>query len=440
MDEANRADGRGGGKSLASLLEKRPLSNSCYQRALANQPWKEYTTPDGRKYWSHIETKISTWEMPEAYKHALAQVQKPLTPVTPQAPQAPQFVAGGGSTALAPYQDRSFDREERRFNHTPETNGIPVTTTQDPNYSSFEEAEAAFTKLLRRANVQPEWTWEQTMRATIKDPQYRALKDPKDRKAAFEKFAIEVRAQEKEKAKERLAKLRTDFRTMLSRHPEIKHYSRWKTIKPILEGETIFKSTTDDQERRQFFQEYIMELKKRNIEQEAVERKSAMNDLVAILKALDLEPYTRWSEAQGVIQSNERFQSDAKFQLLSKSDVLTAFENHIKSLERTFNEAKQQQKATKARRERQNRDRFIEALKELRDKGKLNAGSKWMNILPLVEEDPRYVAMLGQSGSTPLDLFWDMVEEEERALRGRRNDVYDVLEVSHRSPSPHALV
>lgn len=37
--------------------------------------------------------------------------------------------------------------------------------------------------------------------------------------------------------------------------------------------------------------------------------------------------------------------------------------------------------------------------------------------------------MLGQSGSTPLDLFWDVVEEEERALRGRRNDVYDVLEV-----------
>jgi len=37
--------------------------------------------------------------------------------------------------------------------------------------------------------------------------------------------------------------------------------------------------------------------------------------------------------------------------------------------------------------------------------------------------------MLGQSGSTPLDLFWDMVEEEERALRIKRNEVYDVLEV-----------
>jgi len=38
--------------------------------------------------------------------------------------------------------------------------------------------------------------------------------------------------------------------------------------------------------------------------------------------------------------------------------------------------------------------------------------------------------MLGQPGSTPLDLFWDMVEEEERGLRSTRNDVSDVLDVS----------
>ena len=343
--------------------------------------------------------------------------------------RAPQFVAGGTSALTTYSQDREFDREERRFTSS-ETNGIPVTTNQDPNYSSYEEAEAAFMKLLRRSNVQPEWTWEQTMRSTIKDPQYRALKDPKDRKAAFEKYTVEVRAQEKERAKERIAKLRTDFGTMLRSHPEIKHYSRWKTIKPILEGETIFKSTTDDQERRQFFEEYITELKKKHMEEEAVERKSAMTDLVNILKALDLEPYTRWSEAQEVIQANDRIQSDAKFKLLSKSDVLTAFENHIKSLERTFNDAKQQQKASKARRERQNRDHFIHLLRELRDQGKINAGSKWMQVLPFFEKDPRYDAMLGQPGSTPLDLFWEVVEEEERALRGRRNDVYDVLEVS----------
>merc|ERR1711977_461370 len=39
-----------------------------------------------------------------------------------------------------------------------------------------------------------------------------------------------------------------------------------------------------------------------------------------------------------------------------------------------------------------------------------------------------YQAILGQPGSKPIDLFWDMVEEEERALRSTRNDVLDVLD------------
>ena len=302
------------------------------------------------------------------------------------------------------------------------------TQQTDPDYSTFEEGEAAFIKLLRRSNVQPDWTWEQTMRATIRDPQYRALKDPKDRKAAFEKYAVEVRMQEKDRAKERLAKLRADFGTMLRSHPEIKHYTRWKTARPIIEGETIFRSTNDDTERRQLFEEYIIELKKANIERGAITRKSAMDELVGIMKGLDLEPYTRWAEAHDIIQANEQFQGDDKFKTLSKSDILTAFENHIKSLERTFNDERQREKNSKTRKERQNRDRFLDLLSELKAAGKIKAGTKWMQVFPEISEDPRNVALLGQSGSTPLDLFWDMVEEEERALRLVRNDVYDVLE------------
>jgi pre-mRNA-processing factor 40 len=320
-----------------------------------------------------------------------------------------------------------------------DVNGISAaqalgTAQAEPEYNSLEEAENAFMKMLKRHNVQADWSWEQTMRVTIKDPQYRALKDPRDRKAAFEKYAAELRMQEKDRAKERFAKLRTDFNTMLKSHPEIKHYSRWKTIRPIIEGETIFRSTNDENERRQLFEEYILELKKEHVEQEAARRRAALDELVNIMNSLNLEPYTRWSEAQAIIQSNDKIQSDDKFKTLSKSDILTAFENHIKSLERAFNDARQQQKAAKARRERHARENFIELLKELKAQGKVKAGSKWMNIYPLIHEDPRYLAMLGNSGSTPLDLFWDMVEEEERSLRGPRNDVLDVLDV--RSPTP----
>jgi pre-mRNA-processing factor 40 len=354
--------------------------------------------------------------------------------------RAPTFVAGGVSSFSSYPQQREREDYDRGYSdrrggyNSVDTNGLAAApmlgTPAEPEYGSLEEAENAFMKMLKRHNVLPDWTWEQTIRDTIKDPQYRALKDPRDRKAAFEKYAVEVRMQEKDRAKERFAKLRADFNTMLKRHPEIKHYSRWKTIRPIIEGETIFRSTDNENERRQLFEEYVLELKKEHSEQESNKRKAAIDELVNILKSLELEPYTRWSEAQVIIQSNDQVQSDDKFKSLSKSDILTVFENHIKSLERAFNDARQQQKAAKARKERHAREQFIELLKELRSQGKIKAGSKWMNIYPLIKEDTRYLGILGNSGSSPLDLFWDVVEEEERSLRGPRNDVLDVLDVN----------
>ena len=47
----------------------------------------------------------------------------------------------------------------------------------------------------------------------------------------------------------------------------------------------------------------------------------------------------------------------------------------------------------------------------------------------MIKDDERYQNMLGQSGSTPLDSFWDIVEDMEREMRLKRNVVQDVMEV-----------
>lgn len=304
-----------------------------------------------------------------------------------------------------------------------------MPATSEPEYASAEEAEAAFIKMLRRTGVQPDWSWEQALRVIVKDPQHRAIKDPKDRKSVFEKYCHDVISQDKERAKERLTKLRTDFGTMLKRHPEIKYYTRWKTARPMIEAETTFRSTNDESERRQLYEDYLVELRKVHREQQVTLRKSAMDGLIDLLPKLNLEPYTRWSEAQGIIQSTPPFQKEEKYKALSKYDILTVFQNHIKSLERTFNDSRQEQKMKKLRKDRRARDGFLALLNELKLAGKVKAGTKWGQTYSLIESDPRYEAMAGQSGSTPLDLFWDVVDEAENSLRHTRNDVWDVLEV-----------
>jgi pre-mRNA-processing factor 40 len=362
------------------------------------------------------------------------------TPATPHAAHGGGHHGGfGGADHYRDHREPLGESRQLTFGNNLQAQAF-VPATNDPEYATQEEAEAAFVKLLRRSGVQPEWTWEQTIRATVKDPQFRAIKDPRDRKAAFEKYCNDVVVQDKERAKERLAKLRADFATMLRSHPEIKYYTRWKTARPMIEGETIFRSTNDENERRQLFEDYIIDLKKAHKEQQVATRKSAMDGLIELLPTLNLEPYTRWSEAQTTIQNTPPFQSDEKFKSLTKYDVLTVFQNHVKALERKFNDSLQEDRNKKFRRERIARDGFIALLAELRKDGKIKPGTKWSEIYALIEGDERYLAMAGLQGSTAMELFWDVLEEEERALRSTRNDVLDIIDVSFASPASRSTL
>lgn len=269
------------------------------------------------------------------------------------------------------------------------------------------------------------------MRATISDPEYRAIADPKDRKRAFEKYIEQVRAQDKEKEKERVAKLRQDFTTMLKSHPEIKYYTRWRTAREIIEGETIFRSASDDTERRQLYEEYRASLQSAHAAKEVESRKLAREELNDVLWSLDLEPYTRWAKAQDLLEANEQFHNDDKFKTLDKGDILKAYEAHVKLLERQTNAARKLELSRKGRQERKAREEFRQLLKDLVKAGKLRVSTKFKDLFPLIEDDPRFVALCKTEGSSPLDLFWDEIEAQEDVLKTKKSMVLDAIEVSH---------
>jgi pre-mRNA-processing factor 40 len=83
------------------------------------------------------------------------------------------------------------------------TGGIPSSALQgalparpnlpdDPviphnGFATFEEGEKAFIHLLRKAGIDANWTWDQTMRTIITDPLYKALNTLAEKKAAWQK-------------------------------------------------------------------------------------------------------------------------------------------------------------------------------------------------------------------------------------------------------------
>lgn len=425
--------------------------------------WTEAQSPEGRTYYYNKVTKETSWTLPEAVRKQQAQQQ-----LQQQQHQSgrPDFVAGGGGgyggrddyhggrgrrddrdhgLPQKPSFDRGGDRGDRGdrggnpWEAQREQRGyggpMPVKT-DEPEYSSAEAAEEAFFKLLKRNNITPDTEWQEALKVVIRDREYRAIKGPKERKAAFEKYCAEMRAEQKSKDKERREKAREDFRRMLSTHDEIEHYTRWKTARPTIEHEAAFKSAGDEDDRRRIFDEYVLELKKQHAETEAKRRKDAMHELDSMLKVLIIDPNTTWAEAEDKIDNNERFVSDDTLKGVHKLDIFLAFENHMKALERVTNDATQKEKHLKKRKQRQARDAYKQLLHEKLREGNIKAGSKWSDFFPLIKDDERFLNYLavpvppypGATASSAQELFWDIVEDEERKLRSKRNDALDVLE------------
>jgi pre-mRNA-processing factor 40 len=68
-----------------------------------------------------------------------------------------------------------------------------------------------------------------------------------------------------------------------------------------------------------------------------------------------------------------------------------------------------------------------ELLNELRDAGHIVARTKWKDVYPLLHRDERYETMLGNPGSNPLEMFWDIVDELDQVLDQKIDRVEAVM-------------
>lgn len=66
---------------------------------------------------------------------------------------------------------------------------------------------------------------------------------------------------------------------------------------------------------------------------------------------------------------------------------------------------------------------------ELREKRTLHVDSKWKEIYELVKDDERFLNMVGQPGSTPLDLYRDVIVELEDEVYEDGQYVKEILKV-----------
>jgi len=238
-------------------------------------------------------------------------------------------------------------------------------TVEDENtpgteaYFNKEEAKKEFVRLLRKTEMEPTSQWNDVLPQIIKNPAFRGVKDPVERKRLFEEYKQTLHKEVEEKEKDRRHRVRQAFLQMCRRHTDIKHYTRWKTARPILQDETDFKAAKDDDERRELYEEFRIEALKEFEEKEYAERKDAMNKFRKILEELELEPYARWRPTKDIFERKIREENRLEeLSAMKEVDYLNVFEDFVKELEKNFNDVRQAEKDAKYRTERKNRDAF----------------------------------------------------------------------------------
>merc|ERR1712130_1043886 len=146
---------------------------------------------------------------------------------------------------------------------------------------------------------------------------------------------------------------------------------------------------------------------------------------------------TTWEQAQQMLLDNPAFADDDELLAMDKEDALVTFEDHIRELEKEEEQEKDKEKKRTKRLQRKNRDAVNAVLDELHEQGKLTSMSLWVELYPVVSQDPRFHALLGQPGSTPLDLFKFYVEDLKARFHDEKKIIKEILKEKEFEMSPN---
>ncbi|XP_053751733.1 pre-mRNA-processing factor 40 homolog B isoform X9 [Panthera pardus] len=323
----------------------------------------------------------------------------------------------GPSSAAGQHQPPQQEEEESK--PEPERSGL--------SWSNREKAKQAFKELLRDKAVPSNASWEQAMKMVVTDPRYSALPKLSEKKQAFNAYKAQREKEEKEEARLRAKEAKQTLQHFLEQHERMTSTTRYRRAEQTF-GELEVWAVVPERDRKEVYDDVLFFLAKKEKEQAKQLRRRNIQALKSILDGMSSVNFqTTWSQAQQYLMDNPSFAQDHQLQNMDKEDALICFEEHIRALEREEEEERERARLRERRQQRKNREAFQTFLDELHETGQLHSMSTWMELYPAVSTDVRFANMLGQPGSTPLDLFKFYVEELKARFHDEKKIIKDIL-------------
>ncbi|CAH2076325.1 unnamed protein product, partial [Iphiclides podalirius] len=445
-----------------SLWEKPDDLKTPAEKLLSSCVWKEYTTDAGRVYYHNIETKESSWVIPKelqeikdriaAEEIAQAALNADVPPGEVPLPISPN-ISTSGSSALDEAMAKTLAAIDPNLaNNIPIPEEIkpeeivapPTVNGSDSNepspelqYKDKKEAIEAFKELLRDRNVPSNATWEQCVKIISKDPRYATFKKLNEKKQAFNAYKTQKLKDEREEQRLKTKKNRENLEEFLLSCDRVTSLTKYYKCEEMFSNLEIWRCVPDS-DRRDIFADCIYTIAKREKEEAKTLKKRNMKMLAQVLENMSEISYcSTWSEAQVLLLENSAFKNDVSLLGMDKEDALIVFEQHIRNLEAEYLQEKEQVKKRNKRQQRKNRDNFLALMDSLHEEGKLTSMSLWVELYPVISADIRFSAMLGQSGSTPLDLFKFYVENLKARFHDEKKAIKEILKMKEFEVTPH---
>ncbi|XP_038608697.1 pre-mRNA-processing factor 40 homolog B [Tachyglossus aculeatus] len=431
-----------------------PGARQTKAELLAQGPWREFHSDTGRPYYYNTQSRESRWARPPDLDQLEALIQQeeavgkqpqppaqpepspntaPSPTVSPEPPVHPEPAqpdACEPPDQAEPPDDGAQPPEEASSSDSgPRDDEEPHPEPERPgaSWNCKEKAKQAFKELLRDKGVGSTASWEQAMKMVVTDPRYSALPKLSEKKQTFNAYKAQREKEEKEEARLRAKEAKETLQRFLERHSRMTSGTRYRRAEQTF-GDLEVWAVVPERDRKEIYDDVLFFLAKKEKEQAKQLRRRNIQALKRILDGMSSVSFdTTWAEAQQHLLEDPRFTQDRDLQNMDKEDALICFEEHIRLLEKEEEEERERVRLRERRQQRKNREDFQTFLDELHETGQLHSMSTWMELYPAVSTDVRFANMLGQPGSTPLDLFKFYVEDLKARFHDEKKIIKDVL-------------
>nr|CAD7403926.1 unnamed protein product [Timema poppensis] len=456
---------------------------------LSQCPWKEYKSENGKTYYHNVDSKESRWTIPkelEELKERITSEETSSIPLTvpaasagvtaappvlapivlpipasipsplvvpvlptlplvvptlpPQSPPAAKATTGSGSSAamdhamaatLAAISIPTPPPTKQDDDSGSNKDSAPGSRNSTPEPKLFfkdkKEAIEAFKDLLRERDVPSNASWDTAVKLISSDPRFPLMRKLNEKKQAFNAYKTQRLKEEREEQRQRAKKAREDLEEFLMTSQDMNSCMKYYKCEDTFGHLDVWRNVSES-DRRDIYDDVVFSLAKREKEEAKTMKKNNMKKLSEILDAMtNINHRTTWQEAQQMLLDNHTFSNNANLLGMDKEDAMVVFEEHIRELEKEEEEDKEREKKRLKRQQRKNRDSFVMLLDELHEQGKLTSMSLWVELYPIISADLRFSAMLGQPGSTPLDLFKFYVEDLKSRFHDEKKIIKEIL-------------